>query len=62
MIDIILIQKLYINNNYIIMLYSVFNNIISNCIIKLRVILFIKKNINHIIIILKSNIYQDLNI
>ena len=58
--NIVLIQKPYINNNYITILYLAFNNIVSNCIIKLKVIIFVKKNIaNHIIIISRPNIYQN---
>ena len=51
------------SNNHIIILYLIFINIILNNIIKFKIIIFIKKdNINYIIIISKSNIYQDFNI
>ena len=44
-------------------LYPTFINIISNNTIRSRVITFIKKDsVNHITIILRSNIYQDFDI
>ena len=46
-----------------IILYSIFINIILNNVIRLRVIIFIKKNnANYMTIILRSNIYQDSDI
>ena len=46
-----------------IILYLIFIKIILNNIIKLKIIIFIKKdNINYITIILKSNIYSNFDI
>ena len=51
------------SNNHVIIFYLIFINIISNSVIKLKVIIFIKKdNANYIIIISKLNIYQDFDI
>ena len=46
------------NNDYVIISHSIFINIILNNVTRPRVITFVKKNnVNHMIIILKSDIY-----
>ena len=63
MADIVLIQELYINNNYVIILYLVFINIVLNSVARPRVIVFINKNnTEHVTITLRPDIYQDFNI
>ena len=58
-----MIQKLYINNNYVTISYLVFINIAPNNVTRFKVIIFINKNnIEHVIIISKPDTYQDPNI
>ena len=51
------------NNNHVTISHPAFINIISNCIIKFKMMIFInKKYINHIIVTSKPDIYQNFNI
>ena len=59
----VLIQELYINNNYITVLYPVFINIVSKSVARPKVMIFINKNsIEHVTVILRPDIYQDSNV
>ena len=62
-VDIVLIQELYISNGHVTILYPIFINIAPNSIARPRVIAFINKNsAEHVTIISRPDIYQDFDI